>query len=140
MQLQRTLPLTEHLPQTGYYTFDVPHIHQSNIADVKKSIDAYLALIKTENIRHVLLNFSQTEVSVADETFRLVLNYLIIGLKYTEASRIARISVADAGREHIALAAFSQSAVLLHHHVQLGYFKSMHEAQRWLGSAPYKAR
>lgn len=132
MQLPLSNSRIEYFPIRGISSFNVPHLHTSNISQLKKHIDAFLASIHLHRARHVVLNFSQTEVSVGEETFRLMLNYLVIGLKYAEASHIARVAFSEPRWEYTAAAVFSQAVFILQRDVQLGDFTRLEDACHWL--------
>jgi hypothetical protein len=132
MQKQNTSIRIEYFPLQGVSCFKVPNMHQSSIPEVKRNIDAFLESVKKYKILHVILNFSQTDATVGDETFRLMLDYLIIGLKHTGVNSVAWLPFTDAGWAHEAAACFSRAPVMLRGNVRVACLKSLHEAKDWL--------
>ncbi|TPE39734.1 hypothetical protein [Pontibacter mangrovi] len=117
---------------TRVLSLNFPDLQAHTIARVKHSLDTLAVMVAEHQVRAVLLDCSKTTVAVHEDVFKLVTNYLLIGLKSASVERVAYLPFRDRGTEALASSCFNHLAGVLSSFLQLRKLYSHCDAQVWL--------
>lgn len=78
-------------PATDILAVEYPDLHDFLLTEIKRSIDTLVDTVKHYDIKRILLDSTQTIISVSDEESREIALYLTAGLMRTRISKVARV-------------------------------------------------
>ncbi|TXK33302.1 hypothetical protein FVR03_19060 [Pontibacter qinzhouensis] len=133
MNLLETTPTTLGKPlSTGISTLVLPDLHEHNIAKVKQSIDSFISSARKYGTASVIIDGSNSTVTLPEITFKLILDYIAIGLKSAHVQRAARVQFSNTLHEAQAKDSFSTIERTLRPSFQSEEFETVIEANAWL--------
>lgn len=120
-------------PATQVLTFNYPNLHSHSVSKVKHNLDTLVETVRKHRIKGVLLDASESHVTVHEDVFMLVTNYMLIGLKSAEVLRVGRLPFRDRDTELLAKKYFDHIGFLLSSSLQIRKHFSRSDAHAWLG-------
>jgi small-conductance mechanosensitive channel len=119
-------------PATDIIEVAYPDLHTYLLAEIKYTIDQMVDIIKSYDIKKLLLDSSKTRISVSEEESREISTYLARGLATTRIQKVARLQSPSQSVEKLAqsnIKNLEQSKVMP---FQLTNFSDKTEAIVWL--------
>ncbi|MBJ6118216.1 hypothetical protein JAO76_08440 [Pontibacter sp. BT310] len=119
-------------PATDIIEVAYPDLHTYLLAEIKYTIDQMVDIIKSYDIKKLLLDSSKTRISVSEEESREISTYLARGLATTRIQKVARLQSPSQSVEKLAInniKTLEQSKVMP---FQLINFSDKTEAIAWL--------
>jgi small-conductance mechanosensitive channel len=119
-------------PATDIIEVAYPDLHTYLLAEIKYTIDQMVDIIKSYDIKKLLLDSSKTRISVSEEESREISAYLARGLATTRIQKVARLQSPSQSVEKLAqnnIKNLEQSKVMP---FQLTNFSDKTEAIVWL--------
>lgn len=86
-------------PATDVLVAGMPDARQFGLSEVSFCLGLIVESVRNYDIKHLLLDASQSAVEVEDEAYRAVTAQFGMDLMGTRLRKIARVATADAGRE-----------------------------------------
>lgn len=81
----------EYDPATDIIEVAYPDLHTYLLPEIKYTIDVMVDIIKSYDIKKLMLDSSRTAIAVSDEESREVATYLAKGIATTRVQKVARL-------------------------------------------------
>ncbi|WP_162426719.1 hypothetical protein [Pontibacter pudoricolor] len=119
-------------PATDIIEVAYPDLHTYLLAEIKYTIDLMVDIIKSYDIKKLLLDSSKTRIAVSEEESREISAYLARGFATTRIQKVARLQSPSQPIEKLAqnnIKSLEQTQILP---FQLKNFSYKTEATAWL--------
>ncbi|MBC5773073.1 hypothetical protein H8S95_03280 [Pontibacter sp. KCTC 32443] len=135
---QNSLFKLDYNPATDIVEIDYPDLHTFLLPEIKHTIELIVDVIKSYDVRKLLLDSSKTVLSVEAHASREISTYLASGITSTRVQKVARLqanlqSVESTARNNISHIQESQKLPF-----ELRSFTDKQEAISWLEGKPVK--
>jgi hypothetical protein len=119
-------------PATDILDVAYPDLHDYMLPEIKHSINILVDMIKSYDVKKLLLDSTRTVVAVSNAESRAVTVYLAGGIMQTRVQKVARVESASKSVEAIAEGNIRHIRESQQLPFQLQNFTSKHEAVDWL--------
>ena len=110
-----------------------PTVESLYLPEILNSIKILVENIKNYNIRHLLIDATETRAHSSDEDANKVVDALFTGLKRSHLEKLARVESANADRESVLKQLLPEVAPGLNFEIK--FFKDIASALNWLQMA-----
>ncbi|MEJ8757121.1 hypothetical protein WG947_08945 [Pontibacter sp. H259] len=117
-------------PTTDVLYTPCPDIHADELLHLHKAFSIIVETLKSYNIKYFLLDASQSQTTVGEEEYFIVMEQLVQALKETPLLKLARVVSSSTMREHKAAQFMTESKHLFPYAIQ--NFTSKEAALYWL--------
>lgn len=118
-------------PATDVLVTGMPDVRQFGLSEVSFCLGLIVETIRNYDIKHLLLDASQSVVEMEGEAYRALTAKFSTDLMKTRLKKMARVATADAGREERSASISAE----LHLPMASRNFPSQAEAMGWLLSS-----
>ncbi|KAA3440274.1 hypothetical protein [Rufibacter hautae] len=119
-------------PGTDILEVAYPDLHGYLLPEIKHTINKMVDIIKNYDVKKLLLDSTQTIISVGEEESREISMYLAAGLSRTRLQKVARLQSSSEGVEKVSERNIEQIKAAQQLPFALRNFRAKAEALDWL--------
>jgi hypothetical protein len=115
-------------PGSDVLFLEWPNMHDYTLSEVKYIIGEVVDAVKGYDVKHILADTRQSQVTIPMEDYALILQNLAMQLAATRLQKFARLQTTDPEREAVS----RDAAALVIGSIQYRVFGTVDEAMAWL--------
>jgi len=131
---QNSIVKLDYSPATDILEVEYPDLHDYLLPEIKYTINLMVDIIKSYDVKRLLLDSTRTVVAVSEEASREVATYLAAGIVTTRVQKVARLQSPNTAVEKTAQDNVRHIEVAQALPFQIQNFTSTSEAVAWLMS------
>ncbi len=132
MLLYNGIITLDYNPATDVLVTSMPDVRLFGLSEVGFCLDLIVESVRNYDIKHLLLDSSQSVVEVEDQAYKAVTAKFGMDLMKTRLRKIARVATADAKREEKSARISAELRQELNLPMAFQSFPSQDEAMDWL--------
>ncbi|MBF9255044.1 hypothetical protein I2I11_17230 [Pontibacter sp. 172403-2] len=88
---QNSIVKLDYNPATDILEIEYPDLHGYLLLEIKHNIDIIVDIIKSYDVKRLILDSTRTVISVSEEESREIAMYLAMGVMKTRVQKVARL-------------------------------------------------